>query len=75
MTDAQLAVAIILLHLEQPFGSTLMKLDSLRRKLADVGLTAEKWNIFVSCLCMEGFMVRKRWQCHQLQARRRTSCS
>ena len=75
MTDAQLAVAIILLRLEQPFGSTLMKLDSLRRKLADVGLTAEKWNIFVSCLCMEGFMVRKRWQCHQLQARRRTSCS
>ena len=36
-----------------------MKLDSLRHKLAEVGLTAEEWNIFVSCLCMEGFMVRK----------------
>ena len=36
-----------------------MKLDGLRRKLAEVGLTAEEWNIFVSCLCMEGFMVRK----------------
>ena len=59
MTDAQLAVAIILLRLEQPFDSTLMKLDSLRRKLAEVGLTAKEWNIFVSCLCMEGFMVRK----------------
>ena len=59
MTDAQPAVAIILLRLEQPYGSTLMKLDALRRKLAEVGLTAEEWNIFVSCLCMEGFIVRK----------------
>jgi hypothetical protein len=59
MTDAQLAVAIILFRLEQPFGSALMKLGSLRRKLAEVGLTAEEWYIFVSCLCMEGFMVRK----------------
>ena len=45
MTDAQLAVAIINLRLEQPYGSTLMKLDALRRKLAEVGLTAEEWNI------------------------------
>ena len=59
MTDAQLAVAIIMLRLEQPYGSTLMKLGSLRRKLAEVGLTAEEWNIYVPCLCMEGFMVRK----------------
>ena len=59
MTDAQLAVTIILLRLEQPYGSTLTKLDALRRKLAEVGLTAEEWNIFVSCLCMEGFMIRK----------------
>ena len=49
MTDSQLAVAIILFRLEQPLGSTLMKLDSLRHKLAEVGLAAEEWNIFVSC--------------------------
>ena len=36
-----------------------MKVGSLRRTLAEVCLTAEEWNIFVSCLCMEGFMVRK----------------
>ena len=59
MTDLQLAVAIILFRLEQPLGSTLMKLDSLRRKLAEAGLAAEEWNIFVSCLCIEGFVVRK----------------
>ena len=29
MTDAQLAVASILLRIEQPFGSTLMKIDAL----------------------------------------------
>ena len=59
MTDAQLAVAFILFRIEQPFGSMLMKIDALRRKLDEVGLTAEEWNIFVSCLCMEGFMIRK----------------
>ena len=59
MTDAQLTVASILFRIEQPFGSTLMKMDALRRKLGEVGLTAEEWNIFASCLCMEGFMIRK----------------
>ena len=59
MADAQFAVAIILFRLEQPLGATLIKLGSLRRKLAEVGLAAEEWNIFVSCLCTEGFMVRK----------------
>ena len=58
-TDAQLAVASILNRIEQPFGSTYMKIDSLRRKLAEAGLTAGEWNIFASCLCMEGFMIRK----------------
>jgi hypothetical protein len=60
MMDARLAVAAIVLRLEQPYSSTLMKIDSLRHKLSEVGLTAEEWNIYVSCLCMEGFMVRKR---------------
>ena len=58
-TDAQLAVASILNRIEQPFGSTFMKIDSLRRKLGEAGLTAGEWGIFASCLCMEGFMIRK----------------
>ena len=32
---------------------------ALRKKLASAELTASEWNIYVSCLCMEGFMVRK----------------
>ena len=59
MTDAKLAVASILFRIEQPFGSTLMKIDALCRKLDEVGLTAEEWSICASCLCMEGFMIRK----------------
>ena len=59
MTDAKLAVAIILFRIEQPAGSTLMKIDALRRKLDEVGHSAEEWSIFISCLCMEGFMIRK----------------
>ena len=43
MTDAKLAVAFILLRIEQPLGSTLMKIAALRRKLDEVGLTAEEW--------------------------------
>ena len=58
-TDAQLAVTSILNRIEQPFGSTFMKIDSLRRKLGEAGLTAGEWGIFASCLCMEGFMIRK----------------
>ena len=58
-TDAKLAVAAILNRIEQPFGSIHMKIDSLRRKLAASGLVASEWDIFCSCLCMEGFMVRK----------------
>ena len=48
MTDAQLAVAFSLLRIEQPLDATLMKIDALRRKLDEVGLTAEEWSIFVS---------------------------
>ena len=58
-TDAKLAVATILNRIEQPFGSVHMKIDSLRRKLAACGLVASEWDIFCSCLCMEGFMIRK----------------
>ena len=58
-TDAKLAVAAILNRIEQPFGSIHMKIDSLRRKLAASGLVASEWDIFCSCLCMEGFMIRK----------------
>ena len=40
--------------------SRLALLGALRVKLAAVGLSAqEEWHIYVSCLCMEGFMVRK----------------
>ena len=58
-TDATLAVDIILNRLEQPFNSAHMKIGTLRRKLAEAGLTAAEWNIVCSCLCMEGFMIRK----------------
>ena len=34
-------------------------IGNLRKKLASVGLTAAEWNIYASCLYMEGFMVRK----------------
>jgi hypothetical protein len=47
-TDAKLAVAAILNRIEQPFGSTHMKIDSLRRKLAACGLVASEWDIFCS---------------------------
>ena len=58
VTDAQLAQAIITMRLEQPYNSTLMVTGDLRKKLAEVGLAASEWNICVSCLCMEEFMVR-----------------
>ena len=53
---AQLAQATITMRLEQPYNSTLMVIDDLRKKLAVV---ASELHIYVSCLCMEGFMVRK----------------
>ena len=59
LTNAQLAQRILTMRLEQPRSSTCMKLGSLRVKLAAVGLSAHEWHIYVPCLCMEGFMVRK----------------
>ena len=59
LTDAKLAQAIITMRFEQPYNSKLMLIGALRKKLASAGLTASEWNIYVPCLCMEGFMVRK----------------
>ena len=49
LTDAQLAQRMITMRLEQPHNSTLIS----------AGLSVQEWHIYVSCLCMEGFMVRK----------------
>ena len=59
LKDAKLAQAIITMRLEQPYNSKLMKIGALRTMLASVGITASEWNIYVSCLCMEGLMIRK----------------
>ena len=59
LIDEQLAQRIITMRLEKPHNSTYMKLGSLRVKLAAMGLSAHEWHIYVSCMCMEGCMVRK----------------
>ena len=59
MCDAHLAVPRITCRLENPLRSTLMDLEELKAKLRECGLDDEAWSIYESCLCMEGFMVRK----------------
>ena len=59
MCDAQLAAARITDRLENPLQSTLMDIERLKARLRECGLNDEEWSIFESCLCMDGFMVRK----------------
>ena len=57
--DAHLAVDRITNRLENPIRPTLMDIEELKAKLRECGIDDEAWSIFESCLCMDGFMVRK----------------
>ena len=59
MCDVHLAVGRITNRLENPLRSTLMDIEELKSKLRARGIDDEAWSIFESCLCMDGFMVRK----------------
>ena len=59
LCDAQLAVDRITTRLENPLRSTLMAIERLKATLRECELEDEAWSIFESCLCMDGFMVRK----------------
>ena len=59
LCDAQLAAARITNRLENPLRSTLMDIERLKAMLGECELNDEEWSIFESCLCMDGFMVRK----------------
>ena len=59
LCDAQMSVPRITNRLENPLQSTLMDIERLKALLRECEINDEEWSIFESCLCMDGFMVRK----------------